>query len=78
MSYLSLTPSVPLFVLRLIGVETEGLLDYQGGQGSLPVPNFYPVGRGKRPDMPEKQAIPVDPRDVRDTDWRALRGALCL
>ena len=32
--YLARTPCVPLcFVLRLIGVETEGVLDYQGRAG---------------------------------------------
>ena len=37
-SYLALTPYVPLFyVLRLIGVETEGLVDYWGGGGSCPL-----------------------------------------
>ena len=31
--YLPCTPCVPLLVLSLIGVETEGLLDYQGRAG---------------------------------------------
>ena len=31
------TPCVPLFVLCLLRVETEGLLDYQGGRGSFPL-----------------------------------------
>ena len=35
--YLARTPCVPLFVHSLVGVETEGLLDYQGGRGSFPL-----------------------------------------
>ena len=35
--YLVRTPCVPLFVLCFMGVETEGLLDYQGGWGSFPL-----------------------------------------
>ena len=31
--YLARTPCVPFFVLRLKGVETEALLDYQGRAG---------------------------------------------
>ena len=31
--HLACTPCVPLFVLWVIGVETEGLLDYQGQAG---------------------------------------------
>ena len=36
-SYLACTPCVPFFVLCLIGVEAEGLLDYQGRAGSFPL-----------------------------------------
>ena len=32
-SYLARTPCVPLFCTFLVGVETEGLLDYQGRAG---------------------------------------------
>ena len=36
--HISLTPlASPCFVLRLIGVETEGLLDYQGGRVAFPL-----------------------------------------
>ena len=33
--YLARTPCVPLFVLCLIGVETEGVLHYKGRAGTL-------------------------------------------
>ena len=45
-SYLARTPCVPLFVHCLIGVETEGLLDYQGKPGIISV-----VRRSLRPVM---------------------------
>ena len=44
--YLARTPCVPLFcVLSLIGVETEGLLDYQGWAGVISIVrwNIRPV-----------------------------------
>ena len=38
MSYLARTPCVPLLrTLCFVGVETEGLLDYQEGRGSSPL-----------------------------------------
>ena len=43
--YLARTPCVPLFCALLIGVETEGFLDYQGRAGIMSIVrwNFRPV-----------------------------------
>ena len=41
-SYLASTPCVPLFALRLIGVDTEGLLDYQGRAGIISIVQSNP------------------------------------
>ena len=48
-SYLAHTPcGIPCFVLCLIGMETEGLLDYQGRAGIISIVqwNLHPVAFG--------------------------------
>ena len=44
-SYLARTPCIPLFVLCLLGVETEGFLDYQARTGIISIVrwNLRPV-----------------------------------
>ena len=60
-SYLARTPCVPLFLLCLIGVETEGLLDYWGRAGIISIVrwNLRPVIFGVEVSFPERQKLTI-------------------
>ena len=55
--HLARTPCVPLFVLFLVGVETEGLLDYQGRAGIISIVrwNLRPVIFGVDRKTPKRK-----------------------
>ena len=79
--YLACTPCVPLikFILCLIGVETEGFLDYQGRAGITSIVQWSlrpvifgvellfrsPIGFSDNPPSSHSPGVPRQPRNSR-------------